>query len=181
MDIQMPVMDGYTATKGIREGGSTVPIIALTANAMKADIDKAYATGCTDFLGKPFERKAFFEKLSKYLNRSEDVLCVEDAIYPIVESADEIPLILGFVEKLPQRIIEIETALVQANWELLEMLAHRLKGAEMFGYPSLGEAAGSLEEKVVTLQHEQAIECVESLKRLCERIANGKNISHPHS
>lgn len=71
MDIQMPVMDGYTATKQLRASGFRLPIVALTGNAMAEDRQLAMAAGCSDFVGKPFRRSELIAVLEKYLRRAQ--------------------------------------------------------------------------------------------------------------
>jgi signal transduction histidine kinase/ActR/RegA family two-component response regulator len=67
MDIQMPIMTGYEATKLIRKNGYMTPIVALTANAMKEDQAKCLQAGCDDYLSKPINRDKLHEVLGKYL------------------------------------------------------------------------------------------------------------------
>lgn len=67
MDIQMPNMNGYQATQKIREIDPKIPIIALSANVMEDDIQKAYDVGMNDYLHKPIENTKLFETLIKYL------------------------------------------------------------------------------------------------------------------
>ncbi len=74
MDVQMPVMDGYTATKVIRNyeherNLPIIPIIALTANAFKEDEEKSLRAGCTDHLTKPVKKTLLVETLEKYLQK----------------------------------------------------------------------------------------------------------------
>lgn len=68
MDMQMPVMDGLEATRIIRNGINTlVPIIALTANAIKGESEKCYAAGMNDFISKPFEENQLVAMMAKWL------------------------------------------------------------------------------------------------------------------
>jgi len=69
MDIQMPIMDGYEATRNIRkEGFSKIPIIAMTANAMKGDRELCLEAGMSDYITKPIKRDIVFEILEKWLH-----------------------------------------------------------------------------------------------------------------
>ncbi len=69
MDVQMPVMDGLAATRALREMPQVrnLPIIAMTANAMKADLDACLAAGMNDHVTKPIERKALLQTLRRWL------------------------------------------------------------------------------------------------------------------
>jgi CheY-like chemotaxis protein len=70
MDLKMPVMDGWLATQIIKSNSklSAIPIIALTAQAMKGDRAKALEAGCDDYIAKPLEREEFLEKIQQYLS-----------------------------------------------------------------------------------------------------------------
>ncbi|MDD2522818.1 MAG: response regulator [Anaerolineaceae bacterium] len=67
MDISLPVMDGYEAARQIRQRYSSLPIIGLSANAMKSDCEKAIAAGCTDYLTKPIDETVLMNKLREHL------------------------------------------------------------------------------------------------------------------
>jgi PAS domain S-box-containing protein len=72
MDLQMPVMDGYEATKLIREIKSDITIIALTANAMSEDIKKTASVGMVEHLNKPIEVDKLYDTLYRYLSQKVD-------------------------------------------------------------------------------------------------------------
>jgi two-component system, sensor histidine kinase and response regulator len=82
MDCQMPVMDGYETTRKIREhevGGKHVPIIALTAHAMKGADNECHAAGMDDYLSKPIDKEKLQEALNRWLNESGDSTLDEKA------------------------------------------------------------------------------------------------------
>ena len=72
MDVQMPQMDGLEATRHIRKEGSTIPIIAMTANVFKEDIDQCLAAGMNDHVGKPLNLRAVMEKVRHFWVKNKD-------------------------------------------------------------------------------------------------------------
>ncbi|MCP4451903.1 MAG: response regulator [Planctomycetes bacterium] len=95
MDMHMPNMNGYQATKTLRAAGSKTPIIALTADAMKGNDQKCLEAGCDDYLAKPIDRRELVKTLCKYLSPTAQ----EDA--PL---GDQIDAIAQEVEALTQSI-----------------------------------------------------------------------------
>ncbi|TAL66106.1 MAG: response regulator [Bacteroidetes bacterium] len=68
MDIQMPVMDGYDATRQIRQFNKSVVIIAQTAFALSGEREKAIEVGCNDYISKPILKDKLLELIQKYFN-----------------------------------------------------------------------------------------------------------------
>lgn len=70
MDLSLPVIDGWEATRRIKADPATagIPVIAITANAMSGDADKAKAAGCDDFMTKPVDEDLLFAKLQHWLD-----------------------------------------------------------------------------------------------------------------
>jgi CheY-like chemotaxis protein len=80
MDCQMPVMDGYETTRKIREGdgtGAHIPIVALTAHAIKGADNECFAAGMDDYLSKPIDREQLRSTLERWLNEDAAVQAAE--------------------------------------------------------------------------------------------------------
>jgi len=92
MDMMMPHMNGYEATKEIRKKGITTPIVALTANAMKGDDKKCIEAGCDAYMTKPIDRKELSKTIGKYLpSKSEGF---SDKIDSAKDQVDELSQLL---------------------------------------------------------------------------------------
>lgn len=76
MDVQMPGMDGFAASRAIRQSGragEATPIITLTANAMRSDKERCLNAGMDGYVAKPTDRKKFFEEMDRWLESGREI------------------------------------------------------------------------------------------------------------
>jgi len=142
MDIQMPVMDGYEATEILRKKGIQVPIIALTANAVKGEKEKCIFSGMNDYISKPFKEDEFmkivFESLALKIGLSVKTGSVavqgKDALYDIsglnsISGGDKAfikKMLLMFCEITPSMVSEMIEAYEQNNMASMAAIAHKI-------------------------------------------------------
>ncbi|MDH5516882.1 MAG: ATP-binding protein [Gammaproteobacteria bacterium] len=172
MDMQMPVMDGFTAASQLRQLQYSGPIVALTANAMQEDVDKCLAAGCDQFLAKPIDRDRFNAVIRQYL----DVALEKNSADPLYshlldEGPEFIDLVLMFIEQLPGRMNCLTEAIYSSDWTLLAKLVHDLKSVSGgYGYLEMSDAAARM-EFLLKSKNEQSVTIeLEQINTLAERI-----------
>jgi PAS domain S-box-containing protein len=176
MDIQMPLVDGLTATRQLRAAGIQTPVIAVSAGAMTSDIERALEAGCTQHLSKPFDRRTFYEILTRFLqprNEPTTPTPANAAIFSTVADDDEEmrSLIHAFIRGLPERLSAIGAATNCCDWSTLAAAAHKLKGsAGMYGFPELASHASGLEKAAKSTDKPNADLFYKKLICLAERI-----------
>jgi two-component system sensor histidine kinase/response regulator len=231
MDIQMPVMDGYAATARIRkleleslrvksdrkdsgdapipcfpylEKSKRIPIIAMTAHAMKGDREKCIAAGMDDYTPKPINPQEFLEKIEKWTGAERSSsgagtgievskkgllpdtkekpqpLDFEKALERAMGDKDFLKMLLeGFIQELPGQIESIKAAIAGMDASALTEQAHKIKGAAAnLSAGEISEAAKSLEEIGRSQHMDQADQMltvlVKESKRLAEYLERAK-------
>jgi CheY-like chemotaxis protein len=169
MDCQMPVLDGFEATRTIRKekGGQEVIIVALTANVMMGDRERCIAAGMNDYMGKPFRSEELEAMLVKWIDNSKRVQRPEtDAVREVslvtgaagvVDAAvlDKLRMVTGdkfalivktFGGNAAKLLSELENAMADADADRLMRTAHSLKSsAGQLGAAALQETAARIE------------------------------------
>ena len=143
MDVQMPTMDGYTATREIRKweretGRPHTPVVALTAHALREDVQKSYNAGCDGHLTKPIKKAQFLATVHEYAAKHQDgtptaapgraAAGAGGRIVVHVDSDLEL-LVPGFLKSVRDDAVTIRKLLADDDYGRLRFLGHSLHGS----------------------------------------------------
>jgi CheY-like chemotaxis protein len=189
MDIQMPEMDGLEATAAIRDAekssGRHLPIIAMTANAMRGDRERYLGGGMDGYISKPIDPRGLFAEIDRCLAgiiksapMTEKLLELRDQVDRVslldrVEGDQELlaEIIQVFLADAPQLLVAMQNALQQGDMILLERAAHSMKGAagNMSALAAVN-AASELEQSAKKKDAESSKSSLAALQGAVERL-----------
>jgi CheY-like chemotaxis protein/two-component sensor histidine kinase len=130
MDIQMPVMDGYSATRSIREDlPSGIPVVAMTAHAMAGEREKCLALGMNEYLSKPIRQEQLYAIIEKFANSKPYRLIDLRYMQEISMGNNEYEKsVTGqFLETIPGDLVELQTTWRNNNIRAMRQVAHNMK------------------------------------------------------
>jgi len=191
MDIQMPIMDGYEATKIIKndisEQVSKIPVIAMTAYTSKNDIKRAINAGMDDYIFKPFKPTEVYKLLKKYgkineeSNKAPEVIEKQLKFEPkkyinlkfireetMNESSILALLIESFINDIDEFLEILDKGFKSKNWKLLHEATHKIKPSiRMFGISKLDQIIHDL---VNRFREEKQLNNIDKRINLCNEI-----------
>jgi signal transduction histidine kinase/HPt (histidine-containing phosphotransfer) domain-containing protein/ActR/RegA family two-component response regulator len=205
MDVNMPVMDGFTAAGTLRRQGLKTPIIALTANAMKGFENRCLEAGYSGYLTKPIEIDSLMETLANLLGGKSvpleddatslltDLNDLEEAAADETGGADSSPIVsrlptdnerfkgivLRFVDRLEEQLEVMEQARLREDFKSVAELAHWLKGAGgTVGFDDFTEPARKLEMSAKEENRQEVEKALGDLRKLAGRISLPDSENH---
>lgn len=194
MDIQMPQMDGYTATRHIRQQprGYEIPIVGITANAFEKDKNNCFNAGMNDVIIKPIRKESFLKTIKFWLSKEllkkepadeqppEDELFQDDGtvllnyegfINDVGDPEIANQIIKGFLDLIPRQLEIMKQALEDNDFPLLHREAHSIKGGALnvMAY-DLSEKAKDIELQAKEKQKDQLENKIDILEKTYRKL-----------
>ena len=175
MDMQMPVMGGLEAVTALRNNSYSIPIVALTANAMQEDRNNCLQVGCNEFLTKPIHQEQLYTVTKKYLAIESEPDQLEPLYSSILdEDPDYIDLVNNYIGSLEPMKYDLLQAFEASDWESLRGLIHQVKGTGGgYGYEDITRVAAQIEFQIINQDYAEVSYLLQQLFKLFARAIAG--------
>jgi len=171
MDINMPGMDGYTASRILRQKyKTTIPIIGLTANVYKEDINHCVEAGMNDHIGKPYHPEQLYNKIKKYLIQPPFLVEKNRNSFSAIEFLKDFSngdpdyikeLVDVYIKQKDESIEKLKIYYEEQNYKGLQDLIHKLKSS--VGFFKLNELKDQLQNLENDFKNKRNIEAIPSI------------------
>jgi PAS domain S-box-containing protein len=165
MDMQMPIMDGYTATREIRKLEKNrnlpeIPVVALTAYALDEEIKRSFESGCNDHLSKPVSKKSLLECIENFSFVAKSEVQEElKHLYP------------GYLARRKEELQMFRRSMQEGDFENLEIMSHKVKGsAGSYGLDQIEPIAYQMEKAAQSEDPEKFKLCFEEYERVLAKL-----------
>ncbi len=179
MDIQMPIMDGYAATREIRrieEARGWLPcvITALTASVLDESIHKSYEAGCNAHLKKPIRKEILLRAIHQQTHQRRqrgELASLARQDLGRAQAADMAEMIPAYLENRARDLKLLYQGLEDQDWEALRRLGHRMKGSGAgYGFAHVTELGQELEQAARAQRGERARAAIDQLEAYLSQV-----------
>jgi PAS domain S-box-containing protein len=190
MDLQMPIMNGFEATKYIREKMNiTIPIMALTADVTTVDIEKCTEVGMNDYLSKPIDDKLLYSKIVSLVKNTKVTSSIEKSVKKEIAElkltdmsylnqktksnpALMMEMIALYLEQTPLLVSEMSQSFKKRDWGMLQSVSHKMiPSFSIFGMkPEIESVARMINEfSNAKEEHMDLSELIDEMEKICNQ------------
>jgi len=171
MDIDMPVMDGYTATRRIRawqqSQGVATPIIALSADAMREAVSASLEAGCVAHVAKPIDRDTLLKSIRRYAAAPMTPMAPKASVARTISISEQVmALVPQYLASKEKQIEEARAALASRDFGPIRRFGHNLKGTGRgYGFPPIEEMGKEIEQAAVQADPNRVADQLDALHK----------------
>ena len=151
LDMHMPVMDGYSAARRLRDNGCRIPIVAVTASVLSDDREKCLLAGCDDYLPKPINSSSFHAIIRKNIAPADqtDPPSSPGSSSNFANDPSFAPILAAYLSRMPDVSEQLRAGIAAKDANRIRVIAHKIRGtAANYGFPRITELAGQCDEAV---------------------------------